>query len=140
MRHLVAAAGLSARVTLDSAGTGHWHIGELADPRTRTAAANRGIEISHRARQFAAADLERFDLVLAMDRDNLAALRRMVGDRGTPVVGLLRAFDGTAPDGAEVPDPYAGGPAGFDHVLDLCERACRGLVDHVRDRLAEGPR
>jgi protein-tyrosine phosphatase len=135
MRHLVAAAGLDDRVTLDSAGTGHWHVGELADPRTRTAAANRGIEISHRARQLTAADLERFDLVLAMDRDNLAAIRRMLGGRDTPLVGLLRAFDASAPDDAEVPDPYAGGPAGFDHVLDLCERACRGLVDHVRARL-----
>ena len=135
MRHQAAAAGLGERVTLDSAGTGHWHVGELADPRTRTAAANRGIEISHRARQFTADDLERFDLVLAMDRDNLAAIRRMLGDRATPVVGLLRAFDASAPDAAEVPDPYAGGPAGFDHVLDLCERACRGLIDHVRSRL-----
>jgi protein-tyrosine phosphatase len=134
MRRLVEEAGLGERVTLDSAGTGHWHVGELADPRTRTAAAKRGTEISHRARQFVAADLERFDLVLAMDRDNLTALRRMLGDRPAPRLELLRAFDATAPAGAEVPDPYAGGPAGFDHVLDLCERACRGLVDYVRDR------
>lgn len=70
-----------------------------------------------------------------MDRDNLAAIRRMAGGRDTPVIRLLREFDASAPDDAEVPDPYAGGPAGFDHVLDLCERACRGLVDHVRDRL-----
>jgi protein-tyrosine phosphatase len=135
MRHQIAAAGLGDRVTLDSAGTGHWHAGELADPRSRAAAASRGIEISHRARQFTPADLERFDLVLAMDRDNLAAIRRMLGGRDTPLVTLLRAFDPSAPDDAEVPDPYAGGPAGFDHVLDLCERACRGLVVHVRDRL-----
>lgn len=135
MRHQITAAGLADRVTLDSAGTGHWHAGELADPRTRAAAASRGIEISHRARQFTAADLERFDLVLAMDRENLAAIRRMLGGRDTPFVTLLRAFDASAPDDAEVPDPYAGGPAGFDHVLDLCERACRGLVAHVRDRV-----
>jgi protein-tyrosine phosphatase len=132
MRRLVDDAGLAGRVTLDSAGTGHWHVGELADPRTRSAAANRGIEISHRARQFVAADLERFDLVIAMDRDNLAALRRLLGRRDRPDVRLLRAFDASAPGGAEVPDPYAGGPDGFDHVLDLCERACRGLVEHVR--------
>jgi len=135
MRHQIAAAGLADQVTLDSAGTGHWHVGELADPRTRAAAASRGIEISHRARQFTPADLERFDLVLAMDRDNLAAIRRMLGGRATPMVTLLRAFEPGAPDDAEVPDPYAGGPAGFDHVLDLCERACRGLVVHVRDRV-----
>ena len=135
MRRLVEEAGLGGRVALDSAGTGHWHVGELADPRTRTAAAHRGIEISHRARQFVAADLERFDLVIAMDLDNLAAIHRMIGDRDAPVARLLRAFDATAPQSAEVPDPYAGGPAGFDHVLDLCERACRGLLAHVRDRL-----
>ena len=122
-------------MTLDSAGTGHWHIGELADPRTRAAAAKRGIEISHRARQFVPADLERFDLVIAMDHDNLAAIRRMLAGRDAPVVQLLRAFDERAPAGAEVPDPYAGGPDGFEHVLDLCERACRGLLDHVRTRL-----
>lgn len=135
MRRLVEEAELTERVTLDSAGTGHWHAGELADPRTRSAAARRGIEISHRARQFVAADLARFDLVLAMDCDNLVAIRRMMGDRSTPVAQLLRSFDASAPDGAEVPDPYAGGPAGFDHVLDQCERACRGLIDYVRERL-----
>ena len=135
MRRLVEDAGLADQVTLDSAGTGHWHAGDLADSRTRAAAARRGIAITHRARQFVAADLERFDLVLAMDRDNLAAIRRMAGPRDQPEVHLLRAFDPGAPKGAEVPDPYAGGPDGFDHVLDLCERACGGLVAHVRSRL-----
>jgi protein-tyrosine phosphatase len=137
MRHLIREAGLGERVTLDSAGTGHWHAGERADPRSRVAASRRGFQISHRARQFTAADLDRFDLVLAMDRDNLATIRRMLGGRDTPRprIELLRAFDASAPDDAEVPDPYAGGPEGFDHVLDLCERACRGLIDHVRDRL-----
>lgn len=136
MQRLVDAAGLGARVTLDSAGTGHWHAGELADPRTRAAAERRGISITHRARQFVAADLARFDLVVAMDRDNLGALHRLRGGGDRPAVELLRRFDPSAPDGAEVPDPYAGGPAGFDEVLELCERACRGLLDHVRDRLA----
>jgi len=138
MRRQVEEAGLGERVTLDSAGTGHWHVGELADPRTRAAAADRGLDISHRARQFTAADLERFDLVIAMDRDNLVSIRRMMGSRDTPRVELLRVFDASAPEGAEVPDPYAGGPAGFDHVLDLCERACRGLVTYVQDRLRPG--
>jgi protein-tyrosine phosphatase len=101
-------------------------------------AARRHIAILHRARQFTAADLEHFDLVIAMDRDNLASIRRMMGSRDTPRVELLRAFDASAPEGAEVPDPYAGGPAGFDHVLDLCERACRGLVTYVQDQLRHG--
>jgi protein-tyrosine phosphatase len=70
--------------------------------------------------------------VIAMDDDNLRQLVRMAGDRATPVIRLLRSFDPSAPVGAEVPDPYSGGTAGFDHVLDLCERACAGLLDHVR--------
>jgi protein-tyrosine phosphatase len=136
MQRLVDDAGLAGRVTLDSAGTGDWHVGERADPRSRAAAAARGIEISHRARQFVAADLDRFDLVIAMDRDNLAAIRRLIGDRDRPEARLLRGFDATAPEGAEVPDPYAGGPDGFHQVLELCERACRGVVEHVRTRLS----
>lgn len=135
MQRLVDDAGLAGRITLDSAGTGHWHAGELADPRTRAAAAARGIAIPHRARQFVASDLDRFDLVLAMDRDNLAAIRRMMGNRDQPDVRLLRGFDPAAARDAEVPDPYAGGPAGFDHVIDLCEQACRGLIAYVQNRL-----
>jgi len=132
---MVADAGLADRVTIDSAGTGHWHIGELPDPRTIEAAARRGIELTHRARQFLPADLERFDLVLAMDRSNLAALQRMARGRQTPVVRLLRSFDPTSHDEAQVPDPYSGDTDGFEHVLDLCERACRGLLAHVREQL-----
>jgi protein-tyrosine phosphatase len=147
MARLVRDAGLDARVALDSAGTGSWHVGELADPRTRTAARARGIELVHRARQFVAADFARFDLVLAMDRSNQSTLVRMRGGAasggaasggaasGSAEVRLLRSFDPTAPSGAEVPDPYAGGPDGFEEVLDQCERACRGLLAHVRASL-----
>ena len=125
-------AGLVDRITIDSAGTGHWHIGELPDPRSCAAAAKRGIELVHRARQFVPADLDRFDLVLAMDHDNQAQLCRMAHGRAQPIIRLLRSFDPSAPVDAEVPDPYAGGPAGFEQVLDICERACRGLLDYVR--------
>jgi len=135
MQRMIDDAGLGDRVTLDSAGTGGWHVGATADPRTRAAAARRGLDITHRGRQFVVADLARFDLVLAMDDDNLAVLRQMMAGRSAPDVRLLRAFDPEAPAGAEVPDPYAGGAAGFDQVLDLCERACRGLLEHVRARV-----
>src|SRR5215467_3437355 len=77
MRKLVVDAGLDGRVTLDSAGTGGWHIGELPDPRSRAAAARRGYQLEHRARQFKPADFEAFDLVLAMDLDNLGYLQRL---------------------------------------------------------------
>jgi protein-tyrosine phosphatase len=139
MQRLIDEAGLTTRVTLDSAGTGHWHAGELADPRSRAAARARGLDITHRARQLVAADLERFDLLVAMDHDNLHGIRRLPGTRSRPEVRLLRSFDPASAAGAAVPDPYAGGADGFDHVLDLCEAACRGLVDHVRAQLAESP-
>ena len=135
MARLLRDAGLADRVTIDSAGTGDWHTGELADPRTRVAAKRRGLELTHRARQFTRADFDRFDLVVAMDTDNLRHLKLMAGHRTTPEIRLLCSFDPASPPGACVPDPYAGGPDGFEEVLDLCERACAGLLDHVRAKL-----
>ena len=135
MRKLVEDAGLDGKIVLDSAGTGAWHVGELADPRTRRAAESRGLSLTHRARQFTAADFDRFDYVIAMDRANLRHLRVMAGERTAPIVRLLRSFDPDAGTDAEVPDPYSGGSDGFEHVLDLCERACEGLLAHVRARM-----
>ena len=133
-----AEAGLGAAIEVDSAGTGAYHVGELPDERSRVAAGRRGIELTHRARQFAAADLDRFDLVVAMDGDNLSRLdrlRRLAGGRARPPIVLLRSFDPTAAPGAEVPDPWSGGDDGFEQVLDQCERACAGLLAHVREQL-----
>jgi protein-tyrosine phosphatase len=135
MRSLVAKAGLEDQIVIDSAGTGDWHAGELADPRTRAAASRRGLDLTHLARQFTRTDLDRFDLVIAMDASNLRHLKYMAGERATPELRLLRSFDPSAPPGADVPDPYAGGPKGFEEVLDQCERACAGLLVHVRERL-----
>jgi len=122
------------RITIDSAGTGAWHIGELPDERAVAAAAKRGIALAHRARQFTRADLAKFDLVLAMDDDNLQHLKKLAGDRSTPEIRLLRDLDPDSPPGAEVPDPYYG-DAGFEHVLDLCERACAGVLAYARGKL-----
>lgn len=136
MRKLVADAGLADRITIDSAGTGGYHVGDEADPRTRAAAGRRGLEITHLAWQFTRADLDRFDLVIAMDAANAVNLRRLLGGRGEPALRLLRSFDPTAPNNADVPDPYyAGGERGFEEVLDQCERACAGLLAHARERL-----
>ena len=121
------------RITIDSAGTGAWHVGELPDERACAAAARRGITLEHRARQFMRADLATFDLVLAMDNDNLLHLRKLAGSQAKPEIRLLRDFDPDAPPGAEVPDPYYG-DAGFEHVLDLCERACAGLLAYARGK------
>jgi protein-tyrosine phosphatase len=133
MRHLVRDAGLEAKITVDSAGTGDWHVGEERDRRTRAVAARRGMPITGPARQFSRSDFERFDLVLALDEDNQRTLERMApNDAARAKIRLLRSFaPGAAPD-AEVPDPYYGGPEGFEHVFDLCLEACRGLLDHLR--------
>jgi protein-tyrosine phosphatase len=135
MRSVLAEAGLEERVEVDSAGIGAWHAGERADPRSREAAARRGIELTSIARQVTAADLDEFDLVLAADRRNRRDLLRLAGD--DPVrrarIRLLREFEpASEPDDLEVPDPYFGGPDGFDHVLDLVETACRGLLKELR--------
>lgn len=136
MRLALAHAGLADRVTIDSAGTGGWHVGELPDPRSRDAAARRGIELDHRGRQFRRDDFQRFELILAMDAANLRALRTMApDDTARDKVRLLRSYDSAAPEGAEVPDPYDGDGDGFERVLDICEAACAGLLAEVRARL-----
>jgi protein-tyrosine phosphatase len=135
MVRLLGEAGLAGRVVVDSAGTGGWHVGELPDPRTREAASRRGLALTHQARQLRRADLERFDLVLVMDGDNLRHVAGLARPGARAEIRLLRSFDPTAPAGAIVPDPYAGGPDGFEEVLDLCERACAGLLAHVRASL-----
>src|SRR5690349_13742775 len=102
-------AELAGKLTIDSAGTGAWHIGELPDPRSRKAAERRGYDLSHRARKFVAADFDRFDLVLAMDRDNFDNLMHLArGRTQVPMIKMLREFDSTAPLDAEVPDPWYG--------------------------------
>jgi protein-tyrosine phosphatase len=136
MDKLVREAGLGGKVELDSAGTGAWHVGELPDGRSRSAAKKRGYDLTHRARKFSAADFGRFDLVVAMDRHNYETIQQLArGRTQVPPIRLLRSFDATAPEGAEVPDPYGGDADGFEEVLDICETACRGLLAHVRSQI-----
>jgi len=133
MRKLVVDAGLERDIVVDSAGTGGWHVGEPPDPRSAATARRRGYELDHCAWQFTANDFERFDLVLAMDADNLRLLTVIAPDvSALAKTRLLRSFDASAPAGAEVPDPYYGGQRGFDDVIDICERACRGVLDYLR--------
>jgi protein-tyrosine phosphatase len=133
MRHLVTEAGLRERIRVESAGTGDWHIGEPRDRRSQAVGRARGIPLSGSARQFVAGDFDRYDHVIGMDKSNRAELLRMARtDADRAKVRLLRSFDPTAPADADVPDPYYGGPGGFDDVFDICERACRGLLEHLR--------
>ena len=132
MRHLVGERGLEDAVTIDSAGTGSWHVGEPPDARATAAARERGVTLEGAARQVRPSDFEDFDLVLAADRENLAALRRVAPNQEAAAkVRLLREFDPEAveADDLDVPDPYYEG--GFDHVFGVVERACDGLLDHV---------
>jgi protein-tyrosine phosphatase len=131
-RHLVAEAGLADRFTIDSAGTGAWHAGERPDGRSVQVAAEHGITLEGRARQVTGADLRAFDVVVAMDRDNLANLQALSAETGgTAHLRLLRSFDGRA-EGEDVPDPYYGGPQGFETVYHMVRSACEGLLEELR--------
>ena len=128
----VSRAGLTDRFEIDSAGIGDWHAGELPDPRTRAVAKRRGLDLTSRARQLSADDLDRFDFIVAMDEDNLRGISRLrsVSPPGVEV-RRLREFDREA-DALDVPDPYYGGDDGFENVHDMVERACAGLLEHIR--------
>jgi protein-tyrosine phosphatase len=132
MLHLVREAGLEDREEIDSAGTGAWHAGERADPRSRAEAQSRGVDLPSVARQFSARDFDTFDYVIAMDRKNRVDLARLApSDAHERKLHLLRSFDPGA-DGPDVPDPYYGGDDGFARVYDICEAGCRGLLAHLR--------
>jgi protein-tyrosine phosphatase len=142
LRARLARAGLGGAVEVDSAGTGDWHVGNRMDSRARAELARRGYDGTlHRARQIAPSWLAERDLVLAMDRQNLADLRRMAGDdpAGRDRIRLLRSFDPRSGPDAEVPDPYYGEGASFGMVLDLVEAAADGLAAELSAALA-GPR
>jgi protein-tyrosine phosphatase len=133
MRHVVKQEGLEGSIAISSAGTGDWHVGGPRDQRSQAVGAARGIPLTGRARQFTSASFDGCDYALAMDRanrDELLRLARTDADRAK--VRLLRSFDPEAPPDAEVPDPYYGGPRGFEEVFDLCAAACRGLIAHLR--------
>lgn len=130
-RRVAEEAGLMDRFEIDSAGMGDWHKGEAPDHRAQKAALARGVDISGQcARKVELEDFEAFDLVLAMDGSNIEDLYEIAPHEARP---KIRRFLSYAPHlGVEdVPDPYYGGPAGFDHALDLIEAAARGLLEAI---------
>ena len=131
--HRAARRGESRLFSVDSAGTGGWHVGHLADPRMRQVAASHGVEIASRARQVTKRDFEAFDLLVCMDENN----REDLLARGAPEskLALLLEFDGSAPI-AEVPDPYYGGPEGFETVFRLVDAACEAMLERLREEAA----
>ncbi len=133
-RSLFDRAGLAAQVDLDSAGTHGYHVGEPPDQRARQAAARRGYDLAPlRARQVSDADFSRFDLILAMDRANLSALSRRCPAEERHKLRLFLDYAHNWRED-EVPDPYYGGDAGFERVLDMIEDAVHGLIEDLRRR------
>jgi protein-tyrosine phosphatase len=130
-RHLAHQRGLADHFEIDSAGTSGWHRGAPPDSRSAEVARRRGLELTGSSRQLTADDLRGFDYVIAMDEENLDEIRqlqRMAG--GEARVHRLREWDPEA-DHRDVPDPYYGGPRGFDDVHDIVDRACAALLDHL---------
>ena len=133
MRSLVSQEGLDGHIEVESAGTGTWHLGEPADSRARETARARGVTLDRRAQQFTRDWFDRFDYVLVMDEDIQKTIRRLSPSaEDHEKVHVLRDFDPASPKSSRVPDPYYGGPQGFEDVFDICDAACRGLLTHLR--------
>ena len=133
LRHLAFLEAPALKLTIDSAGTGGYHIGAAPDRRAQRAALARGIDISDlRARRVSPEDFRRFDLILAMDHDNLADLNAL-RPRGSLVQPELFLDYAPGLEGSDVPDPYQAQAQVFDDVLDLCFKAARGLLAHLQD-------
>ncbi|MDQ8201725.1 low molecular weight protein-tyrosine-phosphatase [Pelagicoccus sp. SDUM812003] len=132
MRKLLQDAGLQDQVECDSAGTIGYHTGNSPDARMSAAGRKRGLPMTGRARQVVAEDLDRFDLVLAMDNDNYADLMQLATDENRAKVKRFCDFCIEYSD-TQVPDPYYGGAQGFEHVLDLLEDGCQQILEAVQD-------
>ena len=135
---LARARGVENRYQVDSAGTGAWHAGEGPDTRSVEVARRHGVTLAGRARRVEATDFGNFDYLIAMDRQNLVELHTLARSQGGDSrLHLLREFDPEPGDG-QVPDPYYGGPEGFDLVYSMLSRSCEAFLDHLealhRDR------
>jgi protein-tyrosine phosphatase len=135
-RARVAEAGLDGQVEVDSAGTGGWHEGDGADPRTVSVLEGSGYESDHSARRFEPSWFSHLDLVVALDSGHLMALRRLAPtEEDVAKVRLLRSYDPAADGDLDVPDPYYGGPDGFEECLEMVEAASEGLLAAVREHV-----
>ena len=132
-------AGLGEKYEVDSAGTGDWHAGQGPDERMLRTAARRGFAYSHRARQLKPGDLDTFDLIIAMDLENKTDIESLEPKEAQRAkLHLLREFDLQANGAVAVPDPWYGGPSGFEDVYDIIERSVRGLLEDLEaGRLAK---
>jgi protein-tyrosine phosphatase len=130
-RHLARERGAEHLFEIDSAGTSGYHAGDPPDRRSVATARARGVEVVGRSRQLSRRDLTRFDLIVAMDEENLSGIDRLIRKYGARVrLHRLREWD-PEPDMRDVPDPYFGGPGGFDEVHDIVQRSCAALLDEL---------
>ncbi len=132
-KDLVRKEGLDSQIAVDSAGTSDWHVNDLPDPRTIDIAEKNGITLDHLGRQVLAPDLDTFDYVVAMDKDNFENIKRLFTepDRQKSRLLLMRDFDDNR-SGKDVPDPYYGGPDGFQHVFDLLSESLHNFLLNIR--------
>lgn len=136
MKYLVEKEGLNDKIFIDSAGTIGYHEGEEADARMKKHAAKRGYDLTSIARQFRLEDFEKFDYIVAMDRENYRDILALPPDgRYRSKVFMMTDFSENGYDG--VPDPYYGGPKGFEHVLDILEDSTKGLLNKVKKDLSD---
>jgi protein-tyrosine phosphatase len=133
MNHLIQRERLSDQIICDSAGTSSYHIGSPPDRRMAAAASKRGITLEGQARQFHPEDFEKFDLILAMDKENYRDILTLdLKEQYRDKVKLMCDFCRHHSD-QEVPDPYYGGTEGFNYVIDLLLDACEGLLERIKD-------
>ena len=130
--HLAEKAGVDHKYEVDSAGTSSWHVGEPPDSRMRQVARKHGLVYSGRSRQFVPADLDEFDIIIAMDTSNRENILRLSSNQHQEEkVHLMRDFDPYGGPNQSVPDPYYGGIDGFEETYKIVERACEGLLDSL---------
>jgi len=129
--HLVRERGLAERYLIDSAGTGDWHVGQPPDRRAISAAKQRGVALPSQGRQVRRSDFGEFDLIVAMDRNNRSDLEALAPAGQGGKIRLMRDFGSAEEKGADVPDPYYGGPYEFDAVYEMLRRCCERLLDQL---------
>jgi protein-tyrosine phosphatase len=128
--------GLENQIIIHSAGTGGWHVGASPDARMQATARKKGVQLTSRAQQIEAGDIRRFDLVLAMDRSNLETMEYLCSpEMAAKKLRLFRSFDPEADGDLDVPDPYYGGDAGFEHVFQIVHRTCPPILDYVKSQM-----
>ena len=135
---LVRERGLERAYRIDSAGTGDWHVGEPPDRRAIAAAAKRGVPLPSVCRQVRPGDFADFDLIVAMDRNNRRDLEALAPADLRHKIRLMREFEPVSDRGADVPDPYYGGPYEFDSVYEMLRRCCERLLDELEKEAGSG--